>query len=210
MLLTGLACFFAFLFLYDLFRSGKSLRNYDSFDYGYLLVVGMLAVVCARPAYKIWSLEKTLSQHASIFAERPGVTVNCTSVLDSIFDQYDMTRAGSAYIEEGRIVFHHGWCKHFMSYLDDPIYVNDDEIVSMHVFTHEVMHIRGEYNERKTDCQAIQRNHLLGEQMGIDPFVAKQNAILYYNKLYPKHSYYNPGCAPGTALDEKLANSVWD
>lgn len=209
MILTGLGCFFAFLFLYDLFWSDKSLRDYDTFDFGYLIVVGTIAALCAQPAYKIWRLEQLLSEHASTFAERANVTVSCTSVFDSIFDQYDMFRAGSAYIEQGKIVFHHGWCRRFMSYLDDPIYLNDEELFSMHMFTHEVMHIRGEYNEQKTDCQAIQRNHLLAAQMGVDPFVARQNAILFYDTLYKKHPYYNPKCAPGSALDEGLANSIW-
>ncbi len=210
MILTGLACFFAFLFIYDLLRPEKSLRDYKAFDIGYLLVVGGLAYLCAKPALNVWQLERSLSRHAAIFADRPNATVSCTSVLGSIFDQYDMTRAGSAYIEEAKIIFHYGWCQHFMEYLADPVYVNDDELLAMHIFTHEVMHIRGEYNEQKTDCQAIQRNHLLGEQMGIDPFVAKQNALLYYNSLYSRHPYYNPSCAPNTELDEKLSNSIWD
>lgn len=210
MIVTGLAFFFGFLFFYDLFRSDKSLANYDLFDFGYLTVLASLTALCAWTPFKFWQLEKKLTHHAALFVQRPEVTVRCTSVFDSIFDPYDMTRAGTAYIETGEIIFHHGWCKHFMNYLEDPIYITDKELFSMHVFTHEVMHVRGELNEQKTDCQAIQRNHLLGEAMGIDPFVARQNSIQYYKTLYKKHPYYDPRCAPQKAFDEKLPNSIWN
>lgn len=210
MLLTALAFIFGFLFLYDLVRSDKSLANYDSFDYGYLAVLATLTLAFAWTPLKFWRLEKTLTEHAAAFAERPEATVSCTTVFDSVFDPYDTTRAGTAYLDTGKIVFHYGWCKQFMAYLKDPIYISDDELFSMHLFTHEVMHIRGERNEQKTDCQAIQRNHLLGEQMGIDPYVARQNAIQYYQTLYKKHPYYDSTCAPGKALDEKLLDSIWD
>ncbi len=210
MILTALAFIFGFLFLYDLFRSDKPLLDYDAFDCGYLIVLAALTLTFAWTPLKFWRLEKTLTKHAAVFSERSEATVSCTSVFDSIFDPYDMTRAASAYFDTGEIIFHYGWCKRFMGYLEDPVYISDDELFSMHLFTHEVMHIRGERNERETDCQAIQRNHLLGEQVGIDPFVARQNAIQYYETLYKTHPYYDPSCAPHKALDEKLPNSIWN
>ncbi len=210
MILTALACFFAFLFIYDVFKSEKKLSKYDSFDWGYLCVVAGLAVLCGSPAYKIWQLEKDLSAYAAGFADRPNATVSCTSVFDSIFDPYDMTRAGSAFIETGKIVFHHGWCQRFMDYMDDPRNTTDDEIFAMHVFTHEVMHIRGEYNEARTDCQAIQRNHTLARAMGVSEYLARRNALHYYNVLYKSHPYFNKECAPGKKMDEKLPDSIWD
>lgn len=209
MILTGLSLFFVYLFLYDLFWTDKSWRDYDLFDIGYLCTVATIALALGWTPLKYWQFERMLSEHAAKFAERSEVTVKCTSVFDSIFDPYDMTRAGTAYIETGEIIFHHGWCKHFMSYLEDPVQVNDDELFSMQVFTHEVMHVRGERNEQKTDCQAIQRNHQLGIQMGIDEFVARQNAVFYYRYLYKKHPYYDKRCAPNQAFDERLPDSIW-
>lgn len=210
MILTGLALFFVCLFVYDLVKADKSLRHYDSFDFGYLFVIALLALACAWTPLKFWRFEKMLSEQASIFSERQGVTVSCTSVFDSIFDPFDMSRAGTAYVETGEIIFHYGWCKSFMSYLEEPYNLSDQELFSMHVFTHEVMHIRGELNERKTDGQAVQRNHLLGLQLGVDVFVARQNAVQFYQTLYKKHPYFSKDCAPGKALDEQLSDSIWD
>ncbi len=209
MILMGLSLFFVYLFFYDLFRSEKSWRDYDAFDVGYLLVLAAIAVAFAWVPLTYWNFERMLSEHASRFSGRPEASVECTSVFDSIFDPYDISRAGTAYVDSGKIIFHHGWCQRFMSYLEDPVYISEDELFSMQVFTHEVMHIRGELNEQKTDCQAIERNHLLGVQMGVDEFVARQNAIQYYKYLYKKHPYYDPRCAPGKALDEKLPGSIW-
>ncbi len=209
MILTGLAGFFAFLIFYDLFKGSKPLRHYDAFDIGYLITLTTLCVACAWTPYKFWTFEKTLSKHASTFAKRPGVNVTCTSVFESIFDQYDMTNAGTAYIEAGEIVFQHGWCKQFMEYLEDPAQPSEKELFSMHVFTHEVMHIRGESDERKTDCQAIQRNHLLGEQLGINRRIARRNAVKYYKTQYPKHPYFSKDCGPRKKYDERLSGSIW-
>ncbi|GAA6136871.1 hypothetical protein NBRC116583_06180 [Arenicella sp. 4NH20-0111] len=209
MILTGLTAFFVFLFIYDLVKSDKPFKHYDSFDIGYLIVIACLALVCARTPFKFWQLENSLSMHASTFSQREGVTVSCTSVFDSIFDPFDISRAGTAYVETGEIIFHHGWCKNFMDYIDDPSEPSDRALFSMHVFTHEVMHIRGELNERKTDCQAIQRNHLLGRQLGVDDDIARRNAVDYYKRLYKKHPYFSKECAPGKALDENLMDSIW-
>lgn len=209
MILTGLALLFTGLFLYDIIRGSKDSGKADSFDFGYRAVLLGLALVFAWTPLKFWKFEKTLSIHASSFADRPGVKVQCTSVFDSIFDQYDVSRAGSAYVETGVIVFHYGWCKNFMDYLEDPLFPSDEALFGMHVFTHEVMHIRGELDERKTDCQAIQRNHLLGEQLGVNRLVARRNAVRYYKTLYPNHPYSSQDCGPNKKLDEKLLGSIW-
>ena len=75
MILTALAFLFIFLFFYDLFKGYKSLRHYDAFDIGYLITLATLAFVCAWTPLKFWRFEKTLSIHATMFSERPGVTV---------------------------------------------------------------------------------------------------------------------------------------
>ena len=74
---------------------------------------------------------------------------------------------------------------------------------------HEVMHIRGERNESKTDCQAIQRNHHIGVMLGVEPATARRNALKYYNKLYPNHPYFHKECKRRGKLDEKLDNPIW-
>lgn len=176
----------------------------------YISVLAVLAFSCARPAYKTWRLEVFLSEKASLIADRPGVKVRCNSLISTLIDGKGLDPlAGTAYIETGEIYFENGWCKSFVKYLDDPRFASDKEIFSMHVFAHEVMHIRGERNESKTDCQAIQRNHHIGVMLGVEPATARRNALKYYNKLYPNHPYFHKECKRRGKLDEKLDNPIW-
>lgn len=209
MILGLLAIFFFWMVLRELFNKERPFAKYDSFDVGYLAVLIFLTYLCARSPVKLWMFEKMLSEKASVLAQRADVDVRCTSVFDSIFDRYDMVRAGSAYPSTGEIVFHHGWCQQFMAYLDHPENVTDDELFSMHVFTHEVMHIKGEMNERKADCQAVQRNLQAGVLLGVEPSLARKNALSFYQNLYPKHPYFDKQCGPNKALDERLPNTIW-
>jgi hypothetical protein len=79
------------------------------------------------------------------------------------------------------------------------------------------MHIRGEMNEARTECQAIQRNYRSAKLLGVPDEVARQNALDIYNVDYQERgkaggmqsAYYSEQCAPGQAMDEHLVDSTW-
>ena len=116
---------------------------------------------------------------------------------------------GHANPNTGDIVFQISWCEKLMAYLANPSQVDSNTRYSLMLFTHEVMHIRGELNEQKTECQAIQRNTIAGELLGVPRQVAKLHTIDYYRNAYPKHPYFSLECAPDKAYDEKLVDSIW-
>ncbi len=185
-------------------------EKFDSFSLVYILVLGALAIAAARPAYTTWQLETLLSEKASIISDRPNIKVRCNSMFDTLFSGKGVSSpAGTAYIEAGEIFFESGWCKNFKKYLKAPEDASREQLFAMHIFTHEVMHIRGERNEKKTDCQAIQRNHTVGELLGISRSVARENAKRYYVELYPRHNYFDRHCKPGGRYDERLADAIW-
>jgi len=201
------------LFLWMIFReiSGAD-GNFDRFSMVYVSVLGLLALACIRPIFQTWRLEALLSENASIVAQRSDVKVKCRSVYGTLFAGIAMkpgNRAGTAYILTSEIFFENGWCKSFKQYLKDPEGASDEEVFSMHVYVHEVMHIRGERNEGRTDCQAIQRGHRVGEMLGVNPITARRNALRYYNGAYKHHPYFSKHCRPGGKWDEKLDNSIW-
>lgn len=207
MILLLLSIFFCWLIFREITNPTEGFNN---FSLAYISVLALLAFACARPVYKTWSLESFLSEQATLIAERPGVKVKCNSVFDTLFDGKGLqSLAGTAYPDTGEIFFEHGWCKNFMGYMDDPENPSQDELFGMHVFTHEVMHIRGEMNERKTDCQAIQRNQKVGELMGVESSTARANAKKYYQDFYPKHPYFDKECKRSGKYDEDLPNSIW-
>ena len=46
------------------------------------------------------------------------------------------------------------------------------------------MHIRGEENEKKTECQAVQRNHIAAELLDVPATLARIHALIYYKEMY--------------------------
>ncbi len=94
---------------------------------------------------------------------------------------------------------------------------SSEELESLDMFTHESMHIRGELNEARTECQAVQRNYRAAKLLGVPDATAKRNALEYYHVDYQMRgtiggmqaAYYSDQCAPGKALDEHLSDSTW-
>ena len=104
-----------------------------------------------------------------------------------------------------------------MDYLSHPKRASDKELWSLNMFTHESMHVRGEMDEARTECQAVQRNYRAAKLLGVPDETARRNALDYYHNGYQNHAqiggmqaaYYSVECAPGKAMDEHLPDSIW-
>ena len=143
--------------------------------------------------------------------------VHCNTVFDSFFDR-EYLASGHANPETGEIVLQYPWCATLMEYLDHPGRANETEIASLNLFTHESMHVRGEYNEAVAECQAVQRDYRAAKLLGVADRAARQNALAYYHGTYMEKgkiggmqaAYFSTECAVGGAMDEHLADSTWD
>ena len=206
-LLTLLFLFFVWL-IYRELRNNRNLPNrFDGFNLTYLGVLILLATSSIWFPIKYWKLESFLSAKASELADSRPATVHCNSLFDTIFDN-GINVIGHANFETGEIVFQYGWCTNIIKYLENPKNASKEGITSLSLFTHESMHVRGERNEQKTECQAIQRNYKAAKLLGVPDHIARSNAIAYYEKIYPEHPYFTPKCAPGKEY-EALADSIW-
>lgn len=181
----------------------------------YLAIVLMLAVLFAWPTVHRWYFEHYLSGIATLLAEGHRAQVHCNTVLDTMFDT-EMLAAGHASLRTGKIVFQHPWCDRLSSYLRHPGRASEEELTSLGILTHESMHVRGERNEARTECEAVQRNYRTARLLGVPDDIARKNALDYYN-MYKRRremgilaaGYYSDECAPGKALDEHLEDSTW-
>ena len=182
----------------------------------YLAGVLILAVLFAWPPLHTWYLEHFLSAKATELADNHHARVHCNTVFDTMLDP-EMLAAGHANPRTGQIGIQHPWCDRLSSYLRHPSRATEEELSSLNMFTHESMHVRGELNEAKTECQAVQRNYRAAKLLGVADDIARKNALDYYNILYQRRavigglagSYYSNECAPGKALDEHLEDSTW-
>jgi hypothetical protein len=182
----------------------------------YLAVVLTLAGLFAWPPVHTWYFEWFLSVKAAELADQHPAHVHCNTVWDTMLDA-EMLAAGHAQPETGDIARQHPWCSILRSYLHHPNRATEQELWSLAIFTHESMHRRGERNEARTECEAVQRNYRAAKLLGVPDGTAKRNALDYYNMIYRERGkmgvlqqeYYSEECAPGKALDEHLSDSTW-
>lgn len=182
----------------------------------YLILLVGLALACAWPAVSTWRFERFLEGKAMLLTDGKPASVHCNSVVDTMFDR-NLLAAGHANPETGEIVFQTPWCDVLRDYLDDPASADDRRIVSLNLFTHEAMHIRGELNEAVTECQAVQHNYRAARLLGVPDALAKAHARRYYDTLYASRAqvggygsaYFSNQCGPGLAMDLGLPDSTW-
>jgi hypothetical protein len=182
----------------------------------YLALVLGLAVAFGWPPVHTWYFQWLLSVKATELADNHRARVHCNTLFDTMLDP-EMLASGHANPRTGRIVLQKPWCGTLMAYLRHPGRASHEELDSLDMFTHESMHIRGEMNEARTECQAVQRNYRAAKLLGVADATAKQNALDIYNINYQQRgqigglqaAYYSNECAPGRAMDERLSDSTW-
>lgn len=216
------SAFFLWLAFREFYHRVVPPKGYDSPDstpisVPYVVTTLTLAVALAYTPVRTWQFERFLTARARILAESPKAFVHCNTLVDTFLDQ-NVFAAGHASPETGRIVFQHGWCGHLMDHLRHPERADLQGIISLHVFVHETMHVRGEMNEAKTECQAIQRHYRAARLLGVPDQLARASGLAYYNGPYQERGaiggawgyYYSSECAPGKSMDEGLTDSTWD
>ena len=176
----------------------------------YLSILIILALLTAWPAYHRWRFEHLLNSIAQQLAENHPALVHCNTLWDTLFDE-DLGVGGHADPRTGYIVIQYPRCDDLMNYIKHPAAASKEELYSLNILTHESMHARGEYNEAKTECEAVQRNYHTAILLGVPDTIAKQNALAYYKNYYLKRTgtYFSKDCVPDGSLDEHLSDSTW-
>ncbi|MFT5708745.1 MAG: hypothetical protein ACI9ES_003049 [Oceanospirillaceae bacterium] len=208
MLLLIIALFLMWLALREWNNSRSSIDGFNTPSKVYFGICFSLALMAAWTPLKKMYFESFLSDKASILADGKPAQVHCNTAFDAMFDS-SINVIGHANPRTGDIVFQLSWCDKLMDYLANPHQVDTTKRYSLMLFTHEVMHIRGELNEQKTECQAIQRNHIAGELLGISKATALDHTREYFEREYPRHPYFSDKCGPGKAYDEGLTGAIW-
>ena len=182
----------------------------------YLAIMLVMAAGFAWPPTHRWHFERFLSARATELADNRRARVHCSTMVDTIFDP-QVLAAGHADPRTGKIVIQPPGCSILSSYLNHPGRATAHELWSLGLFTHESMHVRGELDEARTECEAVQRNYRAAKLLGVPDRIARENALDYYRIIYQRRSalgpmqsqYYSSECAPGKAMDEHLSDSTW-
>ena len=85
-----------------------------------------------------------------------------------------------------------------------------DQVIAVHVVTHETMHMVGLTNEAHAECAAVQRDAAMAEALGASPAEARDLALRYWTEVYPRMpDEYVGGCGAGGTYDEQLPDAPW-
>jgi hypothetical protein len=103
-------------------------------------------------------------------------------------------------------------CRHLAGYLrSDKRRPSRDQVVAVHVLTHEAMHLAGVVGEAAAECAAVQRDAHTARLLGAAAPDAAALAATYWQEVYPHlpESYRSSDCRPGGALDERRPDAPW-
>lgn len=174
--------------------------------------LGALAAVLAvtgAVTYRHDQLERRLSQAAAELVGAP-VKVHCQSVGGALVDasaELGFVRFGADGVPEHAALIRYEQCQDLKVYLQhhgrSP---TPDQVVAVHVLTHEAMHMRGETDEAATECEAVQRDAGMARVLGASSAGASALAAAYWRNDYPHmpDDYRSSACRPGGEMDERL------
>ena len=84
------------------------------------------------------------------------------------------------------------------------------QVIALHVFVHEVMHLDGVYNEAAAECEAMQRTEQAAVLFGAAPGVGQRMAQEYWRVDVPNMpDDYRGDCAENGPGDDSPNDGVW-
>jgi hypothetical protein len=177
-----------------------------------LLVV--LAIVLALPGFLRHREEAKLDHVASILVGAPA-TVHCETLGNTFTDATG--DLGYVKFDATGVPAHHATiaraqCADLKHYYDgDQAHPSLDEVVAVHVLTHESMHMRGQPVEAMAECEALQRDAETAQLLGATPQEGLDLARAYWTVYYPNMpgDYRSGDCKLGGTLDEQLPDPPW-
>ena len=186
-------------------------RAFPVWSVAFLLVV---ALVAAIPGARRRTQERRLGSVASRLVGHH-VNVHCQSNAGALVDagaELGYVKYDGDGIPEPRTTLKREPCHDLRRYVDsNKRRPTLEEVVAVHVLTHEAMHMRGETNEATAECEAVQRDAQTARMLGATERQAQGLARYYWQIVYPDmpDDYRTSDCAPGGGLDEGLPAAPW-
>jgi hypothetical protein len=177
-----------------------------------LLVV--LAIALALPTFLRHREEAKLDKVATVLVGATA-TVHCETLGQTFTDlsgDLGFVKFDADGVPERHTTIMRGPCADLKHYYDgDQVHPSPNEIIAVHVLTHESMHMRGQPVEFMAECEAMQRDAETAQLLGATPQEGLALARAYWLIDYPNmpDGYTSTDCAPGGALDEHLPDPPW-
>lgn len=179
------------------------------------VVAALLAAAgCALPVVMHAQLERTLSDAATRIVGT-SVQVHCQTTGASMLDvtgDLGHVRFGPDGVPEREALVKRQQCRDIRGWRGDgrrdP---SRDQVIAVHVLTHEAMHMSGITAEADTECAAVQRDTAMARALGGSAQEASVLARRYWHEVYPMlhETYRSAECRAGGAMDERISDPPW-
>jgi hypothetical protein len=179
-----------------------------------MLLLVVLAAGAVAPGVLRVREERRLAQAASVVVGAK-VRVHCESFGRALVDataELGSVRIDSDGVPEHATSIKRDQCRDLARYLrSDKREPSMDQVVALHVLTHESMHMAGITDEARAECAAMQRDEHMAELLGAHPAEARALADRYWRTDYPNmpDGYRSADCHAGGPMDEHLGNGPW-
>jgi len=189
---------------------GRS-RSFPLFSVAALVLLGGAALA---PWLLRARLEHRLAGAASTIVGS-SVDVHCQTAGETFTDDgadLGYVAFGPDGVPERRTTIKWEQCRALASFTrSEGIEASRDEMVAVHVLTHEAMHMSGVKSEAESECRAMQRDARMARLLGAARSDARYLASWYWQTIYPHMSpaYRSDDCGPGQALDAGLPDPPW-
>jgi hypothetical protein len=179
-----------------------------------VLVLAVPAAAVATPGVLRWREERALERAASSLVGFP-VDVQCQSLGGAFVDagaELGWVPYGADGVPERHTLIKYEPCSDLRHYLgSDESAPTAEQVIAVHVLTHEAMHMSGITVEAEAECAAVQRDARMAALLGAAPQEAAALAETYWHTVFPRmpDAYRSPECRPGGRLDEHLPDPPW-
>jgi hypothetical protein len=115
-------------------------------------------------------------------------------------------------VPERSTLIKRGQCRDLSAYLrSNKVDPPREQVVAVHVLTHEAIHMSGVTNEARTECLALQHDARMAQLLGAAPEAADALALTYWTEVYPRMptDYRSEECGPGLLLEARLSGAPW-
>ncbi|MBO9554716.1 hypothetical protein [Cellulomonas sp.] len=162
------------------------------------------ALACAVPLVLHAQLESKLAGAASEVVGAP-VQVHCQTIGEAFVDvgaELGYVRWGADGVPEKKTLIKSHVCGDLRAWLrSSKAAPSLDQVVAVHVLTHEAMHMAGITNEAAAECAAMQRDQTTAVLLGASPAEGLALARRYWTEVYPNMpDGYRGECNPGVAI----------
>jgi hypothetical protein len=174
----------------------------------------VLSVAATFPVIDRAALDARLG-HAASRLIGVHVEVTCQTLTGSALDmgrELGYVKWGRDGVPEHKTLIKHDQCNDLDAYLgSSKQHPSAAQILAVHVLTHESMHMSGITSEAVAECDAMQYDTAMAEDLGAAHDAAHALAVSYWRVVYPNmpDNYTSAECRSGGALDLQLADTPW-